>query len=333
MNGKKGLPRVSVIVPNFNHAAYLPERLDSIVNQTFRDFEVLVIDDASTDNSREVISRYLKDDRFQAVFREQNSGNLFKNWNLGVKRAGGEYIWIAESDDYADPRFLETLVSNLDRNPSVGLVYCQSVKVNERGEKNGSMLSYTADLDGWRWEQSFLNNGRDECVRFLIHKNTIPNASAVVFRKKVYVEAGYADESIYYGNDWLTWVSLLQLSDLSFVHHPYNYYREHLKSVRYTMDMTEYEILGSFQVLKYILSNMAVEKGQKKRAINQRVRGWVNVFFRGKKKPDLRLHRRIFSLVRTLDPMIYLRFFRELILFPIRLGLAKFRSLLGRLKG
>ena len=333
MNEIKRNPRVSVIVPNYNYADYLPRRLDSIREQTFRDFEVLVIDDASSDSSPEIISRYLEDQRFRAVFRKENSGNLFINWNLGVKKARGEYIWIAESDDYADHRFLEVMVSNLDQNPSVGLAYCQSVKVDEKGEVKGSMIEYTSDIDHQRWSHSFINSGPDECVRYLIYKNTIPNASAVVFRKKVYVEAGYADESIGYGNDWLTWVSISQLCDISFIHLPLNYFREHSRSSREEMDMTENEIMGSFQVLEYILTRMKVERKIKKVALNRRVQGWVNIFFRAGKKPDWRLNREIFSLVRSFDPLIYFRFSRELILFPFKISLAKLISLLGKVKG
>ena len=123
-------PKVSVIVPNYNHAPYLQQRLDSIVNQTFRDFEVIVLDDASTDNSREVIETYAGDPSFRFLFNETRKGSAFKQWQKGLERARGEYIWFAESDDCASPHFLGKLLPILENDKSLGLVYCQSYLVD-----------------------------------------------------------------------------------------------------------------------------------------------------------------------------------------------------------
>jgi glycosyltransferase involved in cell wall biosynthesis len=326
------IPKVSVVVPNYNYAAFLRERLDSILNQTYSDFEVILIDDASTDSSLQIISGYLADRRIQTVFRKENSGNLFKNWNLGVRMARGEYVWIAEADDHADSRFLEILVKQLDENPAAGLAYCQSYKVDENGNILGSMLDYTGDLDNKRWEKSFINNGKDECSRYMVFKNTIPNASAVLFRKRIYIRAGYADESIYYGNDWLTWIFMMQISDVAFVCEHLNFYRCHPESVREEMDLTEHEIMGSYLVLKFILSHQELDRQIKKRVYRYRVRAWVNIFFRGRKRFDRTLTRKIFNLVRPFDKLIYFRFFREFLLYPLRIALAKLRSLGMKLK-
>src|SRR5215472_4105163 len=108
------MPKVSVIIPNYNHARYLQQRIDTVLGQTFQDFEVILLDDCSTDESRSIISEYAKDPRVRTEFNEVNSGSTFKQWNKGVRLARGEYVWIAESDDYADKRFLEKLVYRLD---------------------------------------------------------------------------------------------------------------------------------------------------------------------------------------------------------------------------
>ena len=97
------MPRVTVVTPNYNHAKYLPERIDSILAQTFQDFELLILEDASTDNSREVIESYTGHQNVRAAFNKENNGSPFKQWNLGLSQAKGEYVWFAESDDYADP--------------------------------------------------------------------------------------------------------------------------------------------------------------------------------------------------------------------------------------
>jgi glycosyltransferase involved in cell wall biosynthesis len=100
--------KVSVIIPNYNHADYLPARIDSVLQQTHQNLEVILMDDCSSDNSREIITRYAAQDaRIRVVLNEQNSGSTFKQWNKGIALARGEYIWIAESDDVADSTFLE----------------------------------------------------------------------------------------------------------------------------------------------------------------------------------------------------------------------------------
>ena len=85
------MPRVTVVTPNYNHARYLPKRIDSILAQTFQDIELLILDDASTDNSREIIESYSKNQRVKAIFNQLNTGSTFKQWNLGLSQAKGEY--------------------------------------------------------------------------------------------------------------------------------------------------------------------------------------------------------------------------------------------------
>ena len=102
------MPKVSVIVPNYNHERFLRQRIDSILAQTFRDFELILLDDCSTDYSREILREYASDPHVtHAEFNEVNSGSTFKQWNKGVRLAQGKYVWIAESDDYANPHFIE----------------------------------------------------------------------------------------------------------------------------------------------------------------------------------------------------------------------------------
>src|SRR5215472_5279718 len=132
-----GSPKVSVVVPNYNHARFLRQRLGSIVEQTYQDFELILLDDCSTDDSRTILEEYMHDARVRLEFNQTNSGNAFKQWNRGMTLAQGEYVWVAESDDYADPQLLERLVTVLDANPAVMLAYCRSWRVNEVDQKEG----------------------------------------------------------------------------------------------------------------------------------------------------------------------------------------------------
>jgi len=105
------LPKVSVIIPNFNHAAYLKQRIDSVLNQTYQNFELIILDDCSTDNSKEIIEQYRNDTRVSnIVYNTENSGSTFKQWDKGINLSSGDYIWIAESDDWCELNFLQTIM-------------------------------------------------------------------------------------------------------------------------------------------------------------------------------------------------------------------------------
>lgn len=225
-------PTVSVVVPNYNHARFLRRRLDSILAQTFGDYELIILDDASTDASIEIIGPYLRDPRVRFHSNASNSGSTFAQWNRGVALAGGEFVWLAESDDYADARILDTLVALLRSHPNVGIAYCESYEADENDSIRGIMSSHTADLDFERWRHPFLNNGLAECANYLFWKNTIPNASAVVFRRDVFLRSGGAPTHLRLAGDWLTWARMLCRSDLAFTPEPLNYFRFHGQSVR-----------------------------------------------------------------------------------------------------
>jgi glycosyltransferase involved in cell wall biosynthesis len=219
-------PKVSVIVPNYNHAPYLFERLESILDQTYNDLELLILDDASTDDSYRILSGYYSKPRVQIVVNGTNSGSAFPQWNLAIHLARGDYVWIAESDDSADPHFLETLVPLLDQNPTLGVAYCQSRLINREGVDVGDSLNWTSDLDPDRWKVNFTNNGRDEIRDYLIYKNTIPNASAVITRRNVLRKVLPVDTSFQLCGDWMHWGKLLLQTDLAYVAEPLNYWRQ-----------------------------------------------------------------------------------------------------------
>jgi glycosyltransferase involved in cell wall biosynthesis len=225
-------PHVTVIVPNYNHARYLGQRINSILTQTYKDFEVILLDDASTDESREVLTRYRGLPNVRLIFNQRNSGSTFIQWNRGVREAQGEYVWIAESDDYADPRFLERMVACLDAHPDVGLAYCQSCVVDEEGVNHGSLIAYYDDVDVLRWRSDFVADGQQECARYLVVKNTIPNASAVLMRRRAYLEAGGADDTMRLAGDWLQWAKILMITKMAFIAEVLNFYRSHTGTVR-----------------------------------------------------------------------------------------------------
>lgn len=223
-------PLVSIIIPNYNHALFLKKRLDSVYNQTYPHFEVILLDDASTDNSIEILNLYKNHPKTaHLIVNTQNSGSPFKQWQKGIELAKGELIWIAESDDYAAINFLEQVVQPLIDNKEIGLVYCQSVVVDENNQALYINTKWTDDLDESRWLKSYNNNGVYECVNYLLYKNTIPNASAVVFRKAL---APNFPTNFKMAGDWWFWVSISQKTTLFYHHEPLNFFRTHAKTTR-----------------------------------------------------------------------------------------------------
>ncbi|MDR1879055.1 MAG: glycosyltransferase, partial [Bacteroidales bacterium] len=225
------LPEVSVIVPNYNHASYLVQRIESILNQTFQDFELLILDDCSTDNSKDIIEQYRNHPKVKViVYNEENSGSTFRQWNKGIDMAQGKYIWIAESDDVAETNLLETLLPPLQDN-NVHIAYCQSNRLSGDGIVTGTWLTHTEDLASRLFRKNFRMNGVRFINKFLIYKNVIPNASAVVFRKSAFYQAGAADDCIETCADWLLWMKMLMSGDVYFHATALNNFRYHSQSV------------------------------------------------------------------------------------------------------
>lgn len=121
----KTQPKVSVLLPNYNYARYIGEAIESVLNQTYQDFELIIVDNHSTDNTEEVVSKYLSDPRVSFTKNDRNVG-MVPNFNKSISLAKGEYIKFLLSDDILHPELLEKFVKILDENPTVGLVSSQS---------------------------------------------------------------------------------------------------------------------------------------------------------------------------------------------------------------
>lgn len=297
------MPVVSVIVPNYNHAQFLPRRLDSILSQTLADFEVIYLDDASTDNSNRVIAPFLEDRRIRVIRNTVNSGSAFKQWNRGVREARGEYVWIAEADDSAEPTLLSRLVPLLDQNPQVGIAYCQSMEVDGSGRILRSFDYWTADLDQERWRHDFIASGPEECAQYLVVKNTIPNASGVLFRRSVFEQMGGAVETMKLCGDWITWVRMLLVSDLAFVSEPLNYFRRHAGTVRAT-EQSNVLVLEQYQVISFILKRCPISLEKRNQVLADLRKTWMSSFhFRGMRR-FLRQGKPIFRQARQVDRFV-----------------------------
>ena len=239
------MPKVSVIVPNYNHANYLQQRIDSILNQTYQDFELILLDDCSTDNSRELLSEYANHPKVTyCIFNKENSGSTFKQWNKGIELAQGEYIWIAESDDWAEPEFLKELLNLISENPSVGLAYT---------------LSKFVDFEGkvlWRENETGkfqIFSGKHYIYDKLLINNSIKNVSTVIFRKNIYKEINHTlyEEMILCG-DWFFYVLLCEHADVLEYQKELNNYRIHMDNVSSRAEKEGKSFLEGIEILDYI---------------------------------------------------------------------------------
>ena len=228
-------PLVSVIVPNYNHADYLDERISTIVNQTYQNIEVLLMDDCSSDESRSVLEIWAaKDDRLEVLFNEKNSGSPFAQWARGSAWAKGKYLWIAESDDACALDMLALHVDALERNEKAVMAYSHSHLVDEKGS---FLRDFREDYgfifgDASRWKSDFTVEGKVEVAGSIIFSNTIPNASGVLFRKSVFDQVGAPETSWRLNGDWLFYARLLQHGELQFFAEARNYFRFHERTQR-----------------------------------------------------------------------------------------------------
>lgn len=258
-------PTVSVIVPNYNHARFLVQRIDSILAQTFTDFELILIDDCSTDDSRNVMEQYRTHPKVShIIFNEKNSGSPFAQWLKGISLAKGKYIWIAESDDFVDKEFLAVAMRELEAGAD--LFYCRSERVDENGNISGNMNDWYNDLSPTRWTKNFKADAYEELISHVLKKNTIVNASAVVFRNGPDLDMEeWLEEStrMRYCGDWLFWMHYLDESEsISFSADVTNYFRFHANVSRKTHKPSDRnaEVLRVLEYAIEIASSPETEK-------------------------------------------------------------------------
>jgi hypothetical protein len=163
---------VTAIIPNYNHARFLQRRLDSIYNQTYPHLRVILLDDASTDNSRDILDAYRRHPRTQAiVYNDTNSGSPFRQWQKGLAMVETDWVWIAESDDWCELDFLESLVPALSE-PDCVLAYAQLYWANDTGQ---IIKHAPVESESWYESGTFVRD-------YVLGWNRLQNAGMLVFR-------------------------------------------------------------------------------------------------------------------------------------------------------
>ena len=212
-------PKVSVLIASYNHARYLPKTLDSVLGQTFQNFEVVIVDDGSTDESLSIVEDYAS--RYPAVRVLTHPGKKNKGisatCNLALEHARGEFLSWLGSDDMWYPNMLETQVALLESDPALGLVYSYARLIDETDEQ------LSDDLIGWDI------TGEAAPLELLAQSSPVPTLTAV-FRHKCIKQVGPFDEQLVY-SDWELWIRIAAHWRIGFSAAPLAMYRVHHANV------------------------------------------------------------------------------------------------------
>jgi glycosyltransferase involved in cell wall biosynthesis len=238
------LASVSVAVPNYNYAHCLDERLNSIFDQTHPVEEVIVLDDASSDGSVDIIER-VADQRerdITLVINDENSGSVFAQWAKAARMAQGDYIWIAEADDLSEPSFLAAMLSAMREDQDIEIAFCDSRSIDAQGAPvYASYKPYFAQIEPGALSRSEIFDGAEFVSRFLSVRNPILNVSSAIWRRDSLIRCLDAcrDEIAQFrmAGDWRLYLECLSAPrcKIAYIADPLNVHRRHAQSVTHAL--------------------------------------------------------------------------------------------------
>lgn len=265
--------KISVVVPNYNYSNYLYQRVYSILNQNYKIHELIILDDASKDNSlfyieqiEQKISEFVN---VKVVVNDINSGNAFSQWQKGMNLASGDYVWVAEADDYAKENFLNEVVSPLKKNNNIVISYADTGFIDSNGyiTKN-SLVDQIDILKTNHWNASYVNNGIAEINCYSYLNCTIPNVSGTIIKKGNYDEIFEEAKKYHQSGDWFTYLNILNLGDISFINKALNYYRVHGNNISQTFDKKAH-ILEIQRIYKFVKEKYGIDEEQQIQMYNR----------------------------------------------------------------
>jgi glycosyltransferase involved in cell wall biosynthesis len=258
---RPGLVSISAVVPSYNYARYLEARLSSIFAQTYPLAEVIVLDDASTDDSIDVANRVAThwNREVAVVVNPVNSGSVFAQWRRAAELARGDFVWIAEADDAADPGFLAAVATLLRGKPDIDLAFTDSRSIDSQGRPIWpDYQDYYLQSGASALSNDGVYPAADFARRFLVERNLILNVSGVVWRRTALRAAlercGEELEEYQLAGDWRLYVELMAASvgHVGYIAAPLNVHRRHDSSVTYAVQGDRHlgEIARMHKVIK-----------------------------------------------------------------------------------
>jgi glycosyltransferase involved in cell wall biosynthesis len=216
------MPRVSILLTCYNHLKFLPTAYQSILDQTFQDYEVIALDDGSTDGTREWLTENAS--RAKLIFNPQNLGT-YGTLNEGLKAATGEFIAIFNDDDVWMPTKLEKQIAMLDANPKIGLVHTDGYFIDgQNQQRNDSPLGF-----------DFPRTETGDVLLALVYANSII-ASAVVARRSCFDELGGFNSDYFGSGDWEMWYRIAEHHHIGYIAEPLTLYRVHGSNASHKLD-------------------------------------------------------------------------------------------------
>lgn len=252
-------PKVSVVVPTYNYAHFLDETIQSVLAQTYTDFELIIVDNCSTDNSAEVIQKYLSDSRVSLVVNERNLG-LVGNWNKCLEVARGEYIKFLCADDKFFPQILEKFVPVLDQHPDVAIVTSYS---EQFGTRSFCKISpFKGKVSRFVVRQDLLGPN-----------NRLRNPTCIMFRKKDADKLGLFNPKMWKLTDREYYLRLLSVGDCYVIPELLSYVRSHGSRVSAQARNQKAKLIIEYYHFIYsVLKNATKETDPDYRQIKERVR-------------------------------------------------------------
>lgn len=252
---------VSVIIPNYNHAQFLRQRIDTVLNQTFQDFELIILDDCSIDNSKEVIEQYAENPKIShIIFNSANSGSPFLQWKKGIALAKGKYVWIAESDDWCEPSLLETLVEGIKKDDQCVISYCQMSCINEHNDikwqSNHRCLSEVIE------SKAFIQD-------YLAVKVSIYNASMAIFKREKFKYVSPEFTTYKFSGDRLFWIQIASQGKTHISGKVLNYFRKHDKDVSGKAYKSGLNFIEELQIINWMYREELIDDDIYKKAFKK----------------------------------------------------------------
>lgn len=250
--------KVSVVVPNYNYGKYLKKRVDSILKQTYPIYELIILDDASTDGSVElakniVLDLKLKNPEMRVKFvgNTKNSGKAMAQWKRGFELAEGDFVWIAEVDDLCSRHFLEEVMKRFD-DPEVVISYAESMVMNGAGIIIAPNFRWSRDKEKTgHYKKSYVKEGFREIEEIMAIRCTIPNVSGVVFRKEA-VKLKDLEKAIGFVQvgDWYLYLKILEKGKIAYNKKALNKFRIHGGSATERGEVHYKEVVEIHKILK-----------------------------------------------------------------------------------
>ena len=221
------MPEISVIIPSYNNGPYIGRAIESVLNQSFSDLELIIIEDCSTDNSREIIASY-RDPRIRTIYHEKNKG-VSAARNSGIKEAKGTYIAILDADDVFLETRLERMYEEIRENPEIGLVHTDLIIITPQEEILGTLTGKKAYSSGYISGEVFRRRG---C-----------HLGQPLMKKECIESVGYYDETLIGGEDYDLYHRLTHCYSIAYVQESLYLYRFHQTNAtkKYRSILTHYK--------------------------------------------------------------------------------------------